>query len=99
MLFLIIRLSVTLFAHVRLHLGLNVLLDQVIDVQVVVCLGLVRARQLGDTLILEEQVLQHILKYGLRVLGLDICEVDLLAEDDCARGDIMHVGCCSLATF
>ena len=75
------------------------LLDQVIDVQVVVCLGLVRARQLGDTLILEEQVLQHILKYGLRVLGLDICEVDLLTQDDCARWDIMHVGCCSLATF
>ena len=76
-----------------------------IDVQVVVSLCLIRPRQLGDTLILEKQVLQHILKYGLRVLGLGICEVDLLAEDDCPRWDTihvihgMHVDCCSLATF
>jgi len=76
-----------------------VLLDQVIDVQVVVCLGLVRARQLRDTLILEEQVLQHILEYGLGILGLHICEVDLLTQDDCPRGDTMHVASCSLATF
>ena len=99
MLFLIIRLSVSLFAHVSLHLGLYVLLDQVIDVQVVVSLGLIRARQLGHTLILEEQVFQHILKYGLGVLRLDICEVDLLTQDNCPRGDTIHVGSCSLATF
>ncbi len=81
------------------------LFDQVIDVQVVVCLGLGRARHLGDTLILEEQVLLHILKDGFGVLWLDGCEVDLLTQDDGPRWNTirvfegMHVGSCSLATF
>ena len=105
MLFLIIRLSVALLTHVRLHLGLNVLFDQVIDVQVVMSLSLLRSRHLGDTLILEEQMLQHILKDGLGVLGLDGCEVDLLTQNDGPRWDTirvvdgMHVGSRSLATF
>ena len=55
------------------------LLDQVVDVQVVVCLCLVSARELGDTLIFEEQVLQNIVKDGLGVLGLDICDISLLS--------------------
>jgi len=72
---------------------------------VVVSLCLIRARQLGDTLILKEQVLKHILKYGLGVLGLDICEVALVSKDDCPRWDTIHVidgkhaGTCSSATF
>ena len=69
----------------------------------VVSLCLKRARQLGDTLVLKEQVLQHILKYGLGVLGMDICEVALLSKDDCPRWDDTiewkHAGTCSSATF
>jgi hypothetical protein len=102
LLFLIIRQSVSLFTLNCLNLGLKVLFDQVIDVQLVVCLGLIRAIQLGDTLIHEEQVLQHTLKYSLGVLWLDICEVDLLTQDDCPRWDTIdwiHMGTCCLATF
>ena len=105
LLFLIICLSVSLCAQVRLHLGLNVLLDQVVDVQVVVCLCLVRAGHLGDTLILEEQVLQNIIEDGLGVLGLDICDISLLSQDHGPRWntmsvvDGMHTGSSSFATL
>lgn len=81
------------------------LLDQVVDVQVVVCLSLVRAGHLGDTLILEEQVLQYIIEDGLGVLGLDICDISLLSQDHCPRWnttsivDGMQTGSCSLATL
>jgi hypothetical protein len=82
-----------------------VLLDQVVDVQVVVCLCLVRAGHLGDTLILEEQVLQHVIEDGLGVLGLDICDISLLSQDHGPRWntmsvvDGMHTGRSSFATL
>ena len=81
------------------------LLDQVVDVQVVVRLSLVRPGHLGDTLILEEQVLQNIIEDGLGVLGLDICDISLLSEDHCPRWntirvvDGMHAGSSRFATL
>ena len=57
----------------------------------IMSLGLVGARQLRHTLVLEEQMFLNILKDSFRVFRLDSCYINLFAKDYSARMKLLLI--------